>query len=159
MTIRRHFAAFREGCMMLRIGFAALGISVLAGGAVLAEAQTAHWPSDAKVFFVEPKNGAVISGPVKVVMGAKGIEIAPAGTETPHTGHHHILIDVDPPKGDNALAPLPADDNIKHFGKAQTETTLTLAPGAHTLQLVVGDGNHVPYDPPLASEKIAITVK
>lgn len=145
--------------MKLRIGFAALGISVLAGGAVLAEAQSAHWPTDAKVFFVEPKDGAVISGPVKVVMGVKGIEIAPAGTETPHTGHHHILIDVDPPKGDNALAPLPADDSIKHFGKGQTETTLTLAPGAHTLQLLVGDGNHVPYDPPLASEKIAITVK
>jgi hypothetical protein len=145
--------------MKLRIGFAALGISVLAGGVSLAEAQSAHWPADAKVFFVEPKNGAVISGPVKVVMGVKGIEIAPAGTETPHTGHHHILIDVDPPKGDNALAPLPADDTIKHFGKGQTETTLTLAPGAHTLQLVVGDGNHVPYDPPLASEKIAITVK
>ncbi len=112
--------------MKLRIGFAALGISVLAGGAVLAEAQSAHWPTDAKVFFVEPKDGAVISGPVKVVMGVKGIEIAPAGTETPHTGHHHILIDVDPPKGDNALAPLPADDSIKHFGKGQTETTLTL---------------------------------
>ena len=124
-----------------------------------AAAETAHWPQGAKVFFVEPKNGAEISGPVKVVMGVKGIEIAPAGTDKPHTGHHHILIDTDVPTGEEALAPLPADDNIKHFGKGQTETTLTLAPGKHTLQLVVGDGNHIPHNPGLASEKITITVK
>ncbi len=135
---------------------AALGLSVLTGQAAFADAQ---WPAGAKVFFIEPKNGAEISGPVKVVMGVKGIDIAPAGTDTPHTGHHHILIDTDVPTGENALKPLPADDHTKHFGKGQTETTLTLAPGKHTLQLVVGDGNHIPHDPALASEKITITVK
>ncbi len=135
---------------------AALGLSL---AAARAEAADAHWPAGAKVFFVEPKDGAEISGPVKVVMGVEGIEIAPAGTQTPHTGHHHILIDADAPKGEKAEEPLPADANHKHFGKGQTETTLTLAPGAHTLQLVVGDGNHVPHDPPLESDKITITVK
>jgi hypothetical protein len=69
------------------------------------------------------------------------------------------LIDTDAPTGEKALAPLPADDHIKHFGKGQTETTLSLAPGKHTLQLVVGDGNHIPHNPALASEKITITVK
>jgi hypothetical protein len=69
------------------------------------------------------------------------------------------LIDTDAPTGEKALTPLPADDNIKHFGKGQTETTLTLAPGRHTLQLVVGDGNHIPHNPALASEKITVTVK
>ena len=144
--------------MKRHVGFiAALGLSILMGNAATAE--TAHWPEGAKVFFVEPKNGAEISGPVKVMMGVQGIEIAPAGTEKPNTGHHHILIDTDVPTGEKALAPLPADDNIKHFGKGQTETTLTLAPGKHTLQLVVGDGNHIPHNPALASEKITITVK
>jgi uncharacterized protein DUF4399 len=146
--------------MKRHVGFiAALGLSILIGNAALAETAQSHWPQGAKVFFVEPKNGAEISGPVKVVMGAQGIEIAPAGTDKPNTGHHHILIDTGAPTGEKALAPLPADDNIKHFGKGQTETTLTLAPGKHTLQLVVGDGNHIPYDPALASEKITITVK
>jgi hypothetical protein len=136
-----------------------LGLSVLASSSAIAQSTGAHWPADAKVFFVEPKDGAEISGPVKVVMGVKGIEIAPAGTEKANTGHHHILIDTDVPKGEKALSPLPAEDNLKHFGKGQTETSLALAPGKHTLQLLVGDGNHIPYDPPLASDKITITVK
>jgi hypothetical protein len=147
-----------EEFMKLRVGFiAALGLSLLMGNAATAE--TAHWPEGAKVFFVEPKNGAEISGPVKIVMGVERIDIAPAGTDNPNTGHHHILINTDAPMGEKALAPLAADDNIKHFGKGQTETTLTLAPGKHTLQLIVGDGNHIPYDPALASEKITVTVK
>ncbi len=138
---------------------AAIALAGLTAHAASSAPTQGHWPASAKVFFVEPKNGAEISGPVKVVMGVQGIEIAPAGTDKPHTGHHHVLIDTDVPTGEKALAPLPADDNIKHFGKGQTETTLTLAPGKHTLQLVVGDGNHIPYDPALASEKITITVK
>jgi hypothetical protein len=136
---------------------ACLGLLFWAGYS--AKAADAYWPADAKVYFVEPKDGAAIGGPVKVVMGVKGIEIAPAGTEKPATGHHHILIDTDVPTGAAAQNPLPADDNVKHFGKGQTEAALTLAPGRHTLQLVVGDGNHVPHDPALKSEKITITVK
>ena len=135
------------------------GLSALAATAAVAAGMEAHWPADAKVYFVEPKDGAEVSNPVKVVMGIKGVDIAPAGTAKPNTGHHHILIDADLPTGENAKAPLPADEHHMHFGKGQTETQLTLAPGKHTLQLVVGDGNHVPYDPALASEKITITVK
>jgi hypothetical protein len=153
-----HRIGITEEFMKLHVGFIA-ALSILMGNAAMAQTAQPHWPAGAKVFFVEPRNGAEISGPVKVVMGVEGIEIAPAGTEKPDTGHHHILIDTDVPTGEKALAPLPAEDNIKHFGKGQTETTLTLAPGKHTLQLVVGDGNHIPYDPALASEKITITVK
>ena len=124
-----------------------------------AETSQSHWPQNAKVFFVAPQDGATVSSPVKVAMGVEGVEIAPAGTDKPATGHHHILIDADLPKGEQAKSPLPMDEHVKHFGKGQTETELTLAPGKHTLQLVVGDGNHIPYDPALASGKIAITVK
>jgi hypothetical protein len=143
--------------MKRTVFWACLGLLLAAGHA--AKAADAFWPAGAKVYFAEPQDGAVISGPVKVVMGVQGIEIAPAGTEKPATGHHHILIDTDVPTGEAAQNPLPADDNVKHFGKGQTEATLTLVPGRHTLQLAVGDGNHVPHDPALKSEKITITVK
>ena len=146
--MKRHFASL-----------AALGLSMIMGTAAIAETAEPHWPAGAKVFFVEPKDGAVITGPVKVVMGVEGIGIAPAGSDKPHTGHHHILIDTPLPTGKNALAPLPANDHIKHFGKGQTETELTLSPGKHTLQLLVADGNHIPHDPALASDQITITVK
>jgi Domain of unknown function (DUF4399) len=143
---------------MTRIGlFVCLGLA--AGFAPQAGLTEPYWPAGASVYFVEPQNGAVITGPVKVVMGAKGIEIAPAGTEKPATGHHHILVDMEIPSGDAAGNPMPAEDNLKHFGKGQTETVLTLSPGAHTLQLVLGDGNHVPHEPALKSEQIKITVK
>jgi len=138
---------------------ASFGFLLFAANGAFAQSGQTHWPANAKVFFVEPKNGAVVSGPVKVVMGVKGIEIAPAGTDKPATGHHHILIDTDLPKAEQAQQPLPADDRVKHFGKGQTETELVLAPGKHTLQLVIGDANHIPYDPALASKKIKITVK
>jgi Domain of unknown function (DUF4399) len=145
---------------MKRTGIAAyVGFCLMASWAGTAGAAEAYWPAGAEVYFAEPKDGAVISGPVKVVMGVKGIEIAPAGTDKPATGHHHILIDTDVPTGDQAGYPLPADDHVKHFGKGQTETTLDLAPGKHTLQLAVGDGNHIPHDPALKSKKITITVK
>jgi len=139
--------------------FVAIGLFLFPSVGALAQSAQAYWPADAKVFFVEPKDGAVITGPVKVVMGVKGIEIAPADTDKLNTGHHHILIDTDLPKGDAAQEPLPADANHKHFGKGQTDAELTLAPGTHTLQLLVGDGSHIPHDPALASEKITITVK
>ena len=82
--------------------------------------------------------------------------IAPAGVKFDNTGHHHLLIDTEAPGDLNA--PLPASDKIVHFGKGQTETTLTLPPGKHTLQLLLGDQNHVPHDPPVISKKITITV-
>ncbi|TBW57966.1 DUF4399 domain-containing protein [Marinobacter halodurans] len=113
-------------------------------------------PDDASVYFITPEDGATVSSPVTVRFGLKGMGVAPAGTDKANTGHHHLLIDVDslPPKGQ----PIPSDDHHKHFGGGQTETELDLAPGQHTLQLLVGDQNHIPFDPPVVSKKITITV-
>jgi hypothetical protein len=113
-------------------------------------------PANAKVYFIEPKDGATVSGPVKVVFGLSGMGVAPAGTQVDKTGHHHVLIDS--PTVDFTL-PLPMTDQIKHFGGGQTETTLTLAPGKHTLQLLFADWKHQPFNPALMSDKITITVK
>jgi hypothetical protein len=93
---------------------------------------------------------------VKVQFGLSGAGIAPAGTQVEGTGHHHLLID--DPKVD-LTQPMPATDNIKHFGKGQTETSLDLKPGKHTLQLVFADWKHQPFNPSIASDKITITVK
>ena len=113
-------------------------------------------PENAKVYIVSPADGAVVSSPVKVIFGLSGMGVAPAGTNIENTGHHHLIIDAPLPDMDQ---PIPADDNHKHFGKGQTETTIELAPGAHTLQLLVGDWLHVPHDKPIASEQISITVE
>ena len=113
-------------------------------------------PEGARVYIVSPQNGATVSSPVKVIFGLEGMGVAPAGVEKAKTGHHHLIIDADLPP---ANEPVPADDNHRHFGGGQTEFTIDLAPGTHTLQLIMGDHNHVPHDPPVASEKITITVK
>jgi len=113
-------------------------------------------PTAAKVYFIEPKNGAEVPSPVKVVFGLSGMGVAPAGIQHENTGHHHLL--VDGAKVDLS-APLPTTDQVRHFGKGQTETTLELKPGKHTLQLVLGDWKHQPHNPPVVSETITITVK
>jgi hypothetical protein len=113
-------------------------------------------PADAKVYIISPKNGATVHNPVTVRFGLSGMGVAPAGTVAENTGHHHLIIDSPLPPLDQ---PLPKDDTHLHFGKGQTETVLTLKPGKHTLQLVLGDANHVPHDPPVVSEKITIRVK
>ena len=113
-------------------------------------------PPDAKVYIVSPADGAVVSSPVKVIFGLSGMGVAPAGTNIENTGHHHLIIDAPLPDIDQ---PIPADDNHKHFGKGQTETTIELTPGTHTLQLLVGDWLHIPHDEPIASEQITITVE
>ncbi|MEX6501991.1 DUF4399 domain-containing protein [Pseudomonas sp. 25A3E] len=114
-------------------------------------------PEGAQVYFIEPADGASVGQSFTVKFGLKGMGVAPAGTDAPATGHHHLLVDVaELPAMD---MPLPATDNIRHFGKGQTETELSLAPGQHSLQLLVGDKNHVPFDPPVMSQKISITVQ
>ena len=139
----------------MKIRFAVAGLVVLGAGAALAQS----FPKTAKVYFIEPADGAVITGKVTVKFGLSGLGIAPAGVEKAGTGHHHILVDVDAPKGADLENPLQADDNHRHFGGGQSETALDLKPGAHTLQLIIGDHNHIPHDPALLSEKISITVK
>jgi hypothetical protein len=113
-------------------------------------------PAGARATIVSPVNGATVTSPVTVQFAVEGMALAPAGTFEPGTGHHHVLVDVGMPALDQ---PIPTDANHVHFGKAQTEAQLDLAPGTHTLQLLLGDGNHVPHDPPVASEPITITVQ
>ncbi|MGF6859283.1 DUF4399 domain-containing protein [Paraburkholderia sp. CI3] len=109
----------------------------------------------AGVTFVQPADGATVTSPVHVVFGLDGMKIAPAGTLTDGTGHHHLLIDGKPlPKGEV----VPATDKSLHFGKGQTETDLTLPPGDHTLTLQFGDGAHRSYGPEM-SKTITVHVK
>jgi hypothetical protein len=114
-------------------------------------------PAGAEVYIVSPKDGAKVASPVTVVFGLKGMGIAPAGIKFDNTGHHHLVIDGDAP-ADLSQA-IPANEKSLHFGKGQTETALTLAPGKHTLLLVLGDSLHVPHDPAVISKKITITVE
>ena len=118
----------------------------------------------ASVYFVNLENGAEVTSPFKVVFGLSGMGVAPAGVEAENTGHHHLLINRPPlGQGEDGAEEfengLPADDNHKHFGKGQTETTVELPAGKHTLQMVLGDWSHVPHDKPVVSEVIEITVK
>jgi hypothetical protein len=114
-------------------------------------------PASAEVYIVSPKDGARIKGPVTVVFGLKGMGVAPAGIKFDNTGHHHLLVDSDLPA--DLSQPLPANEKTVHFGKGQTETTLTLAPGKHTLQLVFADMLHVPHEPAVVSKKITVVVE
>ena len=134
----------------------ALGVCLLAAFAMGADRMPK--PAGAEVYFIAPENGAKVHSPFTVRFGLKGMGIAPAGIKFDNTGHHHLLVDTD--LSELKLdAPMPATDKILHFGKGQTETTLNLPPGKHTLQLVFADQLHQSFDPPLHSKKITITVK
>jgi hypothetical protein len=138
---------------------AALAVFALAASALEPPRPAARTPAPAgaEVYFISPKDGDTVARDVVVRFGLKGMGVAPAGIQVEKTGHHHLLIDTDLPA--NLGAPLANDAQHRHFGAGQTETTLTLEPGKHTLQLVLGDWLHVPHDPPVASAKITITVK
>jgi hypothetical protein len=127
-----------------------------------AVAQETPSPDGATVYFIGLEDGAKVTSPVTVRFGLTGMGIAPAETVAENTGHHHLLIDRAPFGSEDAeelILGIPNDDNHKHFGKGQTEVTLDLAPGVHTLQLVLGDHGHVPHVPPVMSEQITITVE
>jgi hypothetical protein len=109
-----------------------------------------------RVFIASPADGESRQSPVTVEFGIDDFLLAPAGTFEPSTGHHHLLVDAELPPLNQ---PIPSDANHLHFGKAQTETILELEPGTHTLQLLLGDGAHVPHDAALISERITITVE
>jgi len=129
-------------------------ISLLFGSVAMAATPS---PGGAKVYFVAPADGAVVASPVTIVFGLRNMGVAPAGIDVPNTGHHHLLINVaEPPAAD---APIPADARHRHFGGGQTEATIELPPGTHTLQLIMGDKFHVPLAPVVISEKISITVQ
>jgi Domain of unknown function (DUF4399) len=113
-------------------------------------------PKGAEVYFHYPADGARVSERFTVQIGLRGMGIAPAGVVKPLTGHHHLLIDTD---GVDFSQPIPSDYNHVHLGNGQTEVTLTLPPGRHTLQLLLGDHAHVPHVPPVMSRKITISVR
>ncbi len=112
-------------------------------------------PPEAEVYIISPKDGETVPATFTVRFGLRGMGVAPAGVEKANTGHHHLLIDYD------KLPPLdmPMGGDVKHFGAGQTETTVTLPPGEHTLQLILGDHAHRPHNPPVVSNKITVTVK
>lgn len=113
-------------------------------------------PDGAMVYFVSPADGERVASPVTIRFGLRGMGVAPAGVQSPNTGHHHLLIDVDTLPPDSL--PLPATEQVRHFGLGQTEAEIALEPGEHTLQLLLGDALHIPHQPPVRSEKITITV-
>jgi hypothetical protein len=122
-----------------------------------AASHRAHSAAGATVGFANLADGDVVPPVFTVKFAISGMDIAPAGTQTENSGHHHLLIDVAELPDMNL--PLPATDNIRHFGKGQTEVEITLPEGSHTLQLLLGDYVHIPHSPPVMSGKITITVK
>ena len=136
--------------------FASILAVIAVAGYVAAQIPKTKAPDNAMAYIQTPKDGDTVTSPFTVRFGLKGMGVAPAGATNPNTGHHHLLIDVEKPNLDAAL---PVTDNIKHFGGGQTETELTLPPGKHTLQLVLGDALHIPHEKPVMSQKITITVK
>ena len=113
--------------------------------------------TDAQVYFIWPHDGTVINGgKFWLRMGLRNMGVAPKGTALPHTGHHHVLIDTGLPPMTEAI---PNDRNHLHFGAGETEARIELPPGTHTLQLLLGDMNHVPHKPPVVSKQITVTVR
>jgi len=144
------------------LGFAlGLGLTLAAGTAL---AQQTPAPDGAMVYFVGLNEGDVVSSPVTINFGLKGMGVAPAGVERDNTGHHHLLLNR-PPIGEGEDGAeefdfsMPASDSLLHFGGGQTEVTLDLPAGTHTLQLVLGDAAHVPHVPPVVSDVITIVVE
>ncbi|KRE07294.1 hypothetical protein ASE61_22955 [Bosea sp. Root670] len=109
----------------------------------------------ARVFFIDLQDGATIPSRAKIRFGAEGISVTPAGTTSQNGGHHHLLVDTELPALDREI---PSDFNHLHFGRGQTEVELSLPPGEHTLQLLMGDHEHVPHDPPVVSPRIRVRV-
>ena len=135
-------------------GFAIL---LLAAGTTLADSgiPRSDRPDGAQVYFITPSDGETLTSPVIVRFGLSKMGVAPAGVEKDGTGHHHLIVDAELPPADR---PVPSTDHYRHFGHGQTEVALELAPGEHTLQLMLGDHLHVPHDPPVVSERISIVV-
>ena len=113
-------------------------------------------PEGARVFFISPLDGDSVSNPVKVEFGIEGMAVVKAGEDQPQSGHHHLIVDATLPQ---VSLPIPANEQYIHFGDASTSTELTLPPGEHTLQLLLGDHLHIPHDPPVSSAVITITVE
>ena len=145
---------------MLRTSLLAATYISVAMLSVVSQAETplsSTIADDAQVWFVSPKDQSQVSSPVTIIFGSSNLNIAPAGDNQPNSGHHHLLVDMEElPALD---MPLPASDQVIHFGKGQTEATIELSPGSHSLQLLLGNYAHVPHSRPVMSEKITILVE
>lgn len=133
-----------------------LGLSLTTSIAFAEESLRSPAPEGAQVYLIVPKDGETVKSPVTVRFGLSGMGVAPAGIDKANTGHHHLLIDLDQLPDMNQ--PLGKSDHLVHFGGGQTETSLQLAPGKHTLQLLMGNQLHIPHQPPVMSDKITIQV-
>lgn len=145
---------------MLRTSLLAATYISVAMLSVVSQAETplsSTIADDAQVWFVSPKDQSQVSSPVTIIFGSSNLNIAPAGDNQPNSGHHHLLVDMEElPALD---MPLPASDQVIHFGKGQTEATIALSPGSHSLQLLLGNYAHVPHSRPVMSEKITVIVE
>jgi hypothetical protein len=156
MRVLNRIRCRRERCAAV-VGATLLSIGALACGAALAQrtgGPTRSGPG-AEVYFVDLNDGATVPAKVKLYFGLRNMGVAPAGSDRENSGHHHLLIDADLPSLDQ---PIPNDFNHLHFGAGQTETEITLKPGEHTLQLLVGDKDHIPHTPPVMSARIKVRV-
>ena len=140
-----------ENTQMLHWTLRLIALSLL--GITLASQASSEDPA---VYFISPCDGATLSSPVTVSFGLRNMGIAPAGIDRANTGHHHLIVDAPLPALD---LPIQNDANHRHFGGGQTQTTLELSPGSHTLQLLLGDFSHTPHQPALTSKQITIQVK
>jgi hypothetical protein len=136
----------------VRIALLCLALTLLPA----AVAQARPTPKDAQIYIMYPEDGASVKAPFLCRFGLRNMGVAPAGHDFPNTGHHHLMIDTD--EAINPDEPIPHDKNHLNFGAGETEV-IDLQPGKHTLQLVLGDGNHFSFTPPLISKKITITVR
>jgi len=134
-----------------------LGIALSLLASVFAHAGETPSPANAKLYFIGLKDGDTVTSPVTIRFGLSGMGIAPAGTQVENTGHHHLIID-DKIEGAALDEAIPMDEKHLHFGKGQTEASVTLPKGQHTLQLVLGDWTHIPHKPPVMSERITVHV-
>jgi len=141
----------------LALGAVSLLICVATSGAAYSQAKGGPTPSPAgaRVYFIDLKNGETLPSKATIHFGLRGMGVAPAGTDRENSGHHHLLIDSELPPLDQ---PIPSDFNHLHFGAGQTEAEISLPPGEHTLQLLLGDKSHIPHSPPLMSEPLRVRV-
>lgn len=113
-------------------------------------------PGAPEIFFRAPVDGDTVGTTFAAVFGLRNYGVAPAGVQLSNTGHFHVLVDVESP-APGAL--IPADAHHIHFGGGQIESRLTLAPGRHTLRLVLADHEHRMISDALVSAQIRITVR
>ena len=157
MHVLEKVEARHGGCANLVVTLLLAGIAGC--GVAVAQTQRTGGPTvsgpGAEVYFVDLKDGMTVPARLKIYFGLRNMGVAPAGSDRENSGHHHLLVDTELP---SLNQPIPSDFNHLHFGAGQTEAEITLKPGQHTLQLLMGDKDHVPHTPPVMSARIRVRV-